>query len=132
MKQEFFKSQIARLQIRFGEKNLDPEFIQLIWREVHDMSDAGFTRFCDVLIGSRTSNKPPLLSDFREARLAEQKLKFQNEAVGAARAFENGPKKNLSEVLSGHFGKVGSIAEAIEVAKLKLLKDDDSGPKGAA
>ena len=126
MTEQFFANQWQRLVTRFGERSMDAEFMRLCANEVHDMSEAAFARFCDVLIGSRTANKPPLLSEFREARLAENKRRFDNEVRGAANAMF-GPsgtpqerKAHVLKVLSKEFGSVSSIAEALEVARLRL------------
>ena len=126
MTQDFFKAQMKRLQTHFGDRHFNPEFTQLIWREIHDMSESGFARFCDVVIGSRTHNKPPLLSEFREARLAESKRRFENEVRGAANTMF-GPsgtpeerKAHVLKVLSKEFGNVSSIAEALEIARMRL------------
>jgi hypothetical protein len=119
-----FKHQTNRLRIRFGEKHFDEEFLKLVWREVSDMSAHGYQRFCDVLIGSRTANKPPLLSEFREARLSEQKIKFQNDLRGAQNFLEREApleiRKHLKTILSKEFGGVESVSEALEVARTKL------------
>lgn len=124
MTQAFFLQQVKRMHVRFGEKALDAEFVQLIWRETHDMSESAFQRFVDVMIGSRTHNKPPLLSEFREARMREQKLKFDNDVRGAAQTLaKQAPeemRKHLRAILSKEFGSVSSIAEALEVARLRL------------
>lgn len=132
-----FKDQIKRLRTRFGDKNFDAEFIQLVWTEVHDMSEHAFKRFVDVLIGSRTANKPPLLSEFREARQNEQKLKFDNDVRGAAQALRRAPeemRKHLRQVLKADFGGVTSLTDAMEVARIqqRAAKANDSGPEGAA
>lgn len=120
----FFQSQVQRLILRFGQRNFDPEFCKLIFREVDGMSEQGFLRFCDVLIGSRTPNKPPLLTDFREARLNEQKHKFENDVRGATQALtRRAPeemRKYLRQVLSHDYGGVESVKEALEIARLRL------------
>lgn len=129
----FFETQTRRLITRFSNKAFDQEFLQLVWREVCDMSEAGFGRYVDVLIGSRTHLKPPLLSEFREARLNEQKLKLQNDIRGAGQFLERkapaAMKEHVRKVLSSEFGAVNSVKDAFEVARLKLLKkrDDDGG-----
>lgn len=124
MTQAFFLQQVKRLQVRFGERALDAEFVQLIWREVHEMSEHAFQRFCDVMIGSRSHNKPPLLSEFREARMQEQKLRFENDVRGASQSLERKApaemREHLGKVLSAEFGKVDGVGDALAIARLRL------------
>jgi hypothetical protein len=120
--QAFFKTQMVRLQTRFTAKAFDSEFVALIWREVHDMSESGFQRFCDVMIGSRTAHKPPLLSEFREARINERKLKFENDVRGAAQSLKRAPeemRRHMRAILSKEFGGVESVGDALEIAQLR-------------
>lgn len=124
MNQEYFKGQIVRLKERFGEKHFDNQFVLLLWNECHDMGEAWLKRTVDTFIGSRTHNRPPLLSEFREARLAEQKLKFQNDVRSASthtrRLAPEEMIKNLNATLSKEFGAVGSVKDAFEIARLKI------------
>lgn len=135
MSPTFFHEQWKRLIIRFGAKNMDSEFGKLALAEVHDMSEHGFKRFVDVLIGSRTAHKPPLLSEFREARIKEAEQRFKNDVAGATRALKD-PRiaKPLSEVLKRDFGAVSGVMEALEIARLRqrTSNNGDDGPKGAA
>jgi len=136
MTQEFFRTQLTRLRTRFGERNVDQEFVQLVWREVHDMSEASFKRFCDVLIGSRSANKPPLLSEFREARMNEQKLKFDNDVKAATQMLKRQApeemRKHMRQVLSRDFGAVESITDALEIARLRRRMSTDDNDKEPA
>lgn len=137
MKNDFFKTHITRLQVRFGNRAIDNEFIQLAWREVHDMSEAWFARTVDTWIGSRSHNKPPLLSEFREARIAEEKLKFENDLRGATGFLERRApeemRKHLRAILIKEFGGVEGIQDALEVARLKQkVRQSNSDDPGAA
>lgn len=124
MTQEFFKTQMARMQTRFGARNIDNEFVKLVWQAVADMSEHAFARTCDVFIGSRTANKPPLLSDFREAYLLEAKRRFDNDVQGAGKLlYHPSVAKPLREVLMRDFGAVETAAEALEAARRKLRKE---------
>jgi hypothetical protein len=128
---EQFVAQMSRLRMRFGDKAFDPAFVDLVWREVHDMSVPAFSRFVDVAIGSRPHTKPPLLTDFREARLAESKRKFEDDLRGATdtlkRRAPEEMRKHLRLILSKEFGGVESVGDALEIAKLKRRV---SGPEG--
>ncbi len=134
MTQDFYRQQLTRLRVRFGEKAMDAEFVMLVWREVHDMSESAFQRFCDVLIGSRTHHKPPLLSEFREARMQEQKIKFDNDVRGAVNFLERKAPaemhKHLRAILSKEFGGVESVMDAVDVARhrLRMERADKGDP----
>ena len=131
MNPQKFHVQWQRLVVRFGARSMDDEFKLLASKEVHDMGEAAFHRFVDVMIGSRTANKPPLLSEFREARLAENKLRFDNMTRAAAQTLfgPDGPpadrRAHVLKVLSKEYGAVNSITEALEIARLRLRTDGD-------
>lgn len=91
MTPQTFSVQVQRMQGRFGEKALGKEFIDLIWRECMTMSDGAFIRLADVFIGSRPHHKPPLLAEFREARLNEERVQFQRDLKSAVDAIERKP-----------------------------------------
>lgn len=133
MTEQFFKSQMTRLQTRFGAKAIDAEFVMLVWREVRDMSETGFQRACDVWIGSRTHHKPPLLSEFREARIAEDKLRLHNDTQGAVSMLKRKAPREMQEslrkALAKDFGGVESVADALEIARLNHRMRD---PKDSA
>lgn len=138
MTDAFFKHQVQRLRARFGEKNFDHEFIQLVWREVYDMDEQAFIKTVDVMIGTRTPNRPPLLTDFRDARLAWQKRKFDEDLRGATRFLQKRApeemRNHLRLVLSKDFGGVESVTDALEIAKLKrqTARANGQDPDGAA
>lgn len=134
----FFKHQVQRLRTRFGDRNFDNEFVQLVWREVYDMSEQAFIKTVDVFIGSRPTTKPPLLTDFRDARLAEQKRRFEEDLRGATQMLRRRApeemRKHLRVILSKDFGGVESVVDALEVAKHRrqVAKADGKDPDGAA
>jgi hypothetical protein len=117
MTHEFFKEQVSRLRTRFGEKAFDDEFVKLAWLEVGEMSDLGFKRTCDTFIGSKPWSQPPLLADFREARLTELRSQLKTEVATAARALFPVTKKTANEVLRPFFGEVTGVLEAWSVAR---------------
>ncbi len=120
MTQEFFLRQIDRLKRRFGDKNFDVEFIRLVSQEVKTLSELGFQRAVDIWIGSRSPHKPPLLSEFREARLNEEKTRLERDANQVTQSF-NSPARDggLKKVLKEQFGNVSSVKEAVELIRLK-------------
>lgn len=136
MTQEFFKNQISRLKERFSDRAFDNQFVMLIWADCHDMAESAFKRSCDVFIGSRSPNKPPLLSEFREARLAEEKTKFENDLKGASnflkRKAPDEMRKHLRAILSKEFGGVESVKDALDVARHRLRVKAADEPEGAA
>jgi hypothetical protein len=123
MSPDFFKAQMARLQTRFTPRAIDNEFVKLVWQACADMSEPGFQRMCDVFIGSRTASKPPLLSDFREGYLLEQKRHFENDVRGATSALKRQApedmRRHLRVVLSQEYGGVDSAKDALEIARIK-------------
>lgn len=135
MKSEFFVAQMNRLKDRFGDKAMNKSFADLVWREVYDMSEVAFAKACDVWIGNRPHTKPPLLAEFREARMNEQKHKFQDDVRGASyflsRKSPEETRRHLKLILSKDFGGVDSVSEALEVAKHKQriakANNDDGG-----
>lgn len=122
-------SQINRLKSRFGEKAFDDEFVKLATRELMAMVDANVIRSIDLWIGNRPHNRPPLLADFREARLAEAKVKFEYSARESMRAFESRRLgKSAIEMLKPLVGRVSSVAEAVEVRRLQIQAEMAKNP----
>lgn len=128
MTQESFKAQIGRLEGRFGARAFDTEFGFLIWREVKEMSEVGFARAVDVWIGSRTHNKPPLLSEFREAYLSEKKWQLQRDTLSAERMFDGKWNKGLQAYLDKMFPGGKTLAMAVQVRRLEIEMERASNP----
>lgn len=126
MTEDFFRQQIERLKVRFGAKAFDYEFIRILGLEVATIGDEFFRRTVDTWIGTRKNSSPPLLTDFREARLAFEKNKFKAEVERASNTFNHG----LKDVLRKHY-KVDTLQEAFELEKLKIRLggQDDRGAK---
>lgn len=119
MTNEAYVKQVQRMFERFGRKNFDPEFVSLVWREVCTLSEEQFARITDFFIGTRQPNKPPLLADFRDARIREEKNAFTREVQGAANvltatAWQGGLKAYLAK----HYPGCKSLWEAVEVRKV--------------
>lgn len=119
MTEAFFKNQVMRLRRRFGDRNFDDEFVLLVWREVCTMSDESMMRLVDIMVGSRASNKAPLLTDFREARLKEEQNRFKTEAGAASRSLDWPIKEGLKKILHKDFGGAKTVNEAIQIQILK-------------
>ncbi len=130
MEMRILADQLERLKRRFGEKNFDAEFIKLVANEVRTMQPYDFIKQCDAWIGSRPPNKPPLLTDFREARLASEKTKFNFMVSDGAKVLEH-PAKNdgLKKVLKEQFGNVLNVTDAIEWKRMQnqIAKANDPG-----
>ena len=138
MSPEFFNTQWQRLVNHFGDRAMNPEFRLLAAREVRDMPESEFQRTVDVWIGSRPHTKPPLIPDFRDARLAVQKRRFEEDVRGASNFLKKRApeemRKHLRAILSKEFGAVESVSEALEVARLRYKvaqADNDDGPEAA-
>lgn len=80
---EIFAAQVKRLQGRFGMKAFDQQFVDLVWRECREMTDGAFITFVDVIIGSRPHTRPPLLTEFREAKLTDSNSRVRQEKVAS-------------------------------------------------
>lgn len=121
MNNPFFVEQVNRLRTRFGENAFDKEFTKLVANEVGTMSEYGFKRACDIWIGSRSRGKAPLLSEFREARLAEEKIKLDNATYLAANILTK-PQKfgGLKLYLEKEFPGCKTLAQAVEVRRLQI------------
>lgn len=134
MNQEYFIGQIDRLKIKFGTGNFCSEFVDLVWKDAaQSMSILWLKQSVDKWIGERPVNKPPRRSDFVEAMHAERKYNLKNRPRDT-RTSEQVNAKPIAEVLQPHFGKVESVGDAFEIARLKKKiepNDDGSGP-GAA
>lgn len=118
MTHEAYVKQVQRLFERFGRKNFDDEFVNLVWREVLTLHDQQFTRICDFFIGSRQPNKPPLLADFRDQRVREEKSAFTREVQAAANVLNWPGQGGLKAFLTKHYPGCRTLNEAVEVRKL--------------
>lgn len=127
MTRDFFILQIERLKTRFGAKAFDPEFIRILGLEVASVPDEFFRMTVSTWIGTRRHNNPPLLTDFREARLAFEKGTFNKMVTKAAEAFEYKPFK---DIMRKHYN-VDTREEAfeLEVLKNRLRGSDGEGTK---
>lgn len=115
MTEDFFRSQIDRLRSRFGAKNFDPAFVMVVAGEVSTVSDEFFRRTVDTWIGTRKVTDPPLLTLFRECRIAYEKGNFTKTVEKASNTFHYG----LKDILYKHY-KVDTLAEALEIERLKI------------
>ncbi len=120
-------NQINRLKSRFGEKAFDDEFVTLVKNELRNMVDANVIRCVDVFIGNRPHHKPPVLSDFRDARLAEEKVKLEYCARGAMNAMSRHAQGGLQAYLAKDFPGCKTLMEAVAVRQhqIRIAKADD-------
>lgn len=114
-----FSAQMQRLERHFGKKQFSQEFVELVFREIGQMTAYGLQRAVDTWIGTRAHTRPPLLTDFRDASLAEAKRFFQREVSGAADWRGKQTTEQKLKALRKAFGHVESIGDAIEVAKVQ-------------
>lgn len=116
--------QMLRLKQHFGEKAFSDEFITLACKEISGMPENSVKRMVDVFIGARPYNKPPLIMDFRDAKLAEAKQKLQKDLAGATSfLIKRSPQEmrmNLQKVLSKEFGGLKNVSEAIDIARMRI------------
>jgi hypothetical protein len=121
MTQSFFLAQMSRLRMRFGGKSFDGEIVKLLSREVAKLPESFFLTIIDTWIGTRKTSNPPLLTEFREARLAFEKGNLAKECIEASKGFQNG----LKAVLRQNYN-VDTLQEAFELEKLKLQLQEGS------
>lgn len=120
MDESFFRTQIARFRSRFGDKAFDNEFAKLVAREVYDISEQDFLRVVDVMIGSRKHTDAPRLAEFREARIACDKRRFESEVRGAANVLEHPARfDGLRKFLAKDYPGAKKLNEAVEIQKLR-------------
>ncbi len=117
----FLTEQITRLKTKFGDKAFDPETVKLIFREVYSLRDDAFKRVVDTMISSRPYNRPPMVVDFREARLKEEKNKF-SELSDSLDVFTESKvnKESLQKYLKENFSGCSTLHEAVEVRRLQI------------
>lgn len=121
-----FKKQIERLRSRFGERAFDNEFAALVWKVVDGMQHTDFVKCVETFIGSRSHNKPPLLSEFREQRFNIERHRMEGEKRGPAKILNHPSLRPLGDILSKEYGGgVDSVADAFKIAKLRMLKDEE-------
>jgi hypothetical protein len=117
MNMSFFKGQMERLQRRFGEKHFDAEFQKLAQYEVGKMSESGFQKIVDIWIGNRKPHDPPLMANFVEARLAEEKNNLSRVTNGALNVVK--AHDGLKGILKNQFNGVLSVNDAVELQRMK-------------
>lgn len=116
MTREVFDEQIRRLRLRFGERAFDSEFTRLIAGEMQHTTDPDLIYIVSNLISSRPATRPPLMVDFREARLSQEKYKFNQDVSGAADAvFDWSKQKGLQAYLDENYPGCKSLWEAVQV-----------------
>lgn len=121
MTQDCWLYQKSRLIDRFGERNFSKEFSLLCSLECKSIPDQPFVDIVNFMIGSRIPNKPPLLADFRDARLAYEKRKFEQDAFGAARAMREPARfEGLKSYLARAFPGCKTLNQAVEVRRLEI------------
>jgi hypothetical protein len=110
-----FDTSWQRLRQRFGDKACDGEFKRLIALECGAMQAHAFSRICDFMIGTRKHTAPPLLQDFRDARVREEKQRFEADVRGASDAFERRPMSEILKRLG--YAEARTASEAVETER---------------
>jgi hypothetical protein len=112
--------QKARLIDRFGDRNFSKEFSLLVATECRSMPDVAFVDMVNAMIGSRRSNDPPLLQDFRNGRIAVENRAFHADVNGAMNTMNQSWSKGVKEYLAKEFPGCKILNEAVEVRKLQI------------
>lgn len=98
----------------------DVEFTSLVALEVKSMANDDFLSVANFMIGSRPAGKPPLIQDFRDARINQEKLRLRRDVDGANRAMNTQWHGGLQAYLSREFPGCKTLNEAVEVRKLQI------------
>jgi len=120
MTDECWNRQKERLINHFGEKHYSREFCLLLAVECKSTPDSEFVHIVDTMIGSRPAHRPPLLQDFREARISLEKLRLQRDLHDAINTLNTSWPKGLQAYLAREFPGCRNIWEAIQVRKLQI------------
>ncbi len=114
---------------RFGAKAFDEEFSRIIAAEVKFMSEVSFVKLVNFLIGSRPPSRPPLLADFREGRLNDEKNELQRNLNKAKDIFTNpSMAEGLKSILDRDYKGAKTALEAMHIEKLRMqIKKADEG-----
>lgn len=120
MTHETWLLQKARMIDRFGERNFSKEFSLLVSLECRPLPDDVFVQMVNAMIGSRRPNDPPLIRDFRDARLAWAKRNFERDLQGAERAVNGPAQGGLKLYLVRNFPGCDTLDQAAEVRKHQI------------
>ncbi len=120
MTHETWTRQKARLIDRFGKNNFSPEFSLLVSMECRPMPDQPFEEMVNAMIGGRRPNNPPLIQDFRDARLAWERRVFERDLSGAERAMNMPAKDGLKLYLVKEFPGCKTLNQAVEVRRHQI------------
>lgn len=118
MTQTCWDNQKPRFIDRFGAKNFSKEFSLLVLMECRDVSDQDFVEIANFMIGSRSANKPPLLHDFRDARLIKEKAALRRNIEGALNSMQREAKRDsgLYAFLAKEYGsECKTLNQAVEI-----------------
>lgn len=113
--------QKSRLIDRFGKNNFSSEFSLLVAIECRSIPDHVFVDMVGAMIGARKPSDPPLIRDFRDARLAYERREYERNLYGAARAMHSPVlSRGLQDYLGNHFPGCKTIMEAVEVRRHQI------------
>lgn len=114
-----FDDQIKRLRVKFGDKAFDPETVALIATECITLKSEEFAKIASFFLGTRKHINPPMLPDFKEAKLRAEKLAFNREVDSAADTMSSPPwQGGLKAFLAKEYPGCKTLWEAVEVRKL--------------
>jgi len=117
MTSDVFKTGIARLRTRFGEKAFDQEFCVSLWNMIEDGDNDWFTKTVDVFTLERKHSHPPLGVDFREAFHKDAKNQLAVQVKKTAELFHShGYQSDQLQKIFKDLG-VSSVWEAVEHVK---------------
>lgn len=125
MTEDCFMHQLTRLKTRFGPKAFDNEFSRLLAAEMSQLHDEDFIDIVNRMLSMRPHTKPPVMVDFREARLAKEKLRFTRVVDGAAQAMNISGDKGPVFQARWPGAKTAMEAVEIEIMNRRIRKAND-------
>jgi hypothetical protein len=117
MTPQHFQRQMTRLSETFGKQAYGQERVQLLWREVGQLSDEWMTSVTDDFIGG--CRQAPLLAEFRERAAIERERLWQIEKRQHTRECEAA----MASVFARE--EIKSICESIRKIARGGMTDDD-------
>jgi hypothetical protein len=120
MTQEYFKAQITRMKVKFGDRAFDVESCRLFYREVDQLPQWIFLRAVEAWLGQRKHTNAPKLDCFRAVRLNYEQYLRKLEREAASKALtQPAAFDGLKRCLALNYKGAKTLMEAVEIERLK-------------
>ncbi len=119
MTKDFFAQQVSRLRSRW-KNNFDSEFVSLLSVQMNTISNDNFLKIVDFFIGNRPNSRPPMLQDFLDERIRQERNEFSQTLRSAIDAFDTPfTEGGLQKFLAKEYPGCKTLNQAVEVQILK-------------